>query len=107
MAKQTKVRQTCWYCETTFLASRSALGDHFPIPRRHGGMDAVPCCQQCHTLKDRTLLNDWNSEMIAKVMADFPKLSRETRLFLAKAVTLFQDALQEEKGQSKAPQAET
>ena len=50
-------------------------------------------------------MDDWNSKMIAKVMADFPKLSRETRLFLAKAVTLFQDALQKEKGQSKAPHA--
>jgi len=37
-------------------------------------------------------LDDWNGAMISKVVADFPKLSRETRIFLAKAITLFQDA---------------
>jgi hypothetical protein len=37
-------------------------------------------------------LEDWNVEMLAKVTADFPKLSRETRLFLGKVLALFMDA---------------
>jgi hypothetical protein len=32
-------------------------------------------------------------EWIEKVIADFPQMSRETRIFLAKAVTLFARAL--------------
>lgn len=39
------------------------------------------------------LLQDWNVEMYGKVIADFPALSRETRIFLAKAINIVQDAL--------------
>ena len=85
---------TCWYCDCTYSISKSAVGDHFPIPKRHGGLDTVPCCQQCHSLKDRIKLEDWSNAMIFKVVADFPKLSRETRIFLAKSIALFQDANQ-------------
>jgi len=87
-----RVHRTCVYCDSVYSVSRSAVGDHFPIPKRLGGLDTVDCCQQCHSLKDRIKLEDWNTAMISKVSADFPKLSRETRIFLAKAITLFQDA---------------
>ena len=30
--------------------------------------------------------------MFGKIAADFPKFNRETRIFLAKAIALFQDA---------------
>jgi hypothetical protein len=36
-------------------------------------------------------LGDWNFEMVGKVLADFPKLSRETRIFLAKCIVAIQD----------------
>ena len=87
-----RVHRTCVYCDCAYSTSRSAPGDHFPIPKRHGGTATVDCCVQCHSLKDRMKLDDWNGAMISKVVADFPKLSRETRIFLAKAITLFQDA---------------
>lgn len=90
-SKDTK-HQTCFYCDRTFVTSRSAVGDHFPIPRRHGGTETVPCCQTCHSLKDRISIGSWNLEMINKVAADFPKMSCETRLFLAKCMLVLQDS---------------
>jgi hypothetical protein len=87
-----RVHRTCVYCDSVYAVSRSAAGDHFPVPKRLGGTQTVDCCQQCHSLKDRIPLDYWNSAMLSKVFADFPRLSRETRIFLAKAVTTFQDA---------------
>jgi hypothetical protein len=87
-----RVHRTCVYCDCVYSVSRSAPGDHFPVPMRHGGIDTVDCCRECHSLKDRINLDNWSTAMLSKVAADFPKLSRETRIFLAKAITLFQDA---------------
>jgi hypothetical protein len=86
-----RIQKTCFYCDSIYSTSRSAPGDHFPVPKRHGGAECVPCCQQCHSLKDRMKLGDWNFEMVGKVIADFPKLSRETRIFLAKCMVAVQD----------------
>lgn len=87
-----RIHETCFYCDATFSISCSAVGDHFPVPKRHGGNETVPCCKECHSLKDRIKLDDWNSIMLGKIAADFPKFNRETRIFLAKAIALFQDA---------------
>ena len=87
-----RIHQECFYCDATFVTSRSAQGDHMPIPQRHGGIATVPCCSECHSLKDRIGLADWSPAMLGKVCADFPKLSRETRLFLGKCMALFSDA---------------
>ena len=35
-------------------------------------------------MKDRFGFDDWPEDWVEKVIADFPKLSRETKLFLAK-----------------------
>jgi hypothetical protein len=82
--------KTCFYCDA--LVSGAGKGDHFPVPDRHGGAETVPCCQSCHDMKDRFQISDWPVEWISKVIADFPALSRETRIFLAKAISLFSDA---------------
>ena len=87
-----RAHRTSVYCDCVYSTSRSALGDHFPIPKRYGGTATVDCCVQCHSLKDRIQFDDWNGAMINKICTDFPKLSRETRIFLAKAITLLQDA---------------
>lgn len=91
MSKNSEHR-TCFYCDAIYVTSKSSPGDHFPIPQRYGGTEVVPCCRECHSLKDRIGLGDWNMAMAAKVIADFPKLSRETRIFLAKAMCAVQDA---------------
>lgn len=85
-------KKTCFYCDAIFTISSSAPGDHFPVPKRLGGTATVPCCRECHSLKDRIGLGDWSWPMIAKVLNDFPKLSRETRIFLAKTMCILQDA---------------
>jgi hypothetical protein len=85
--------RTCFYCECTYTTARSSVGDHFPVPQRAGGIDTVPCCRSCHDLKDRIPLGSWNAEMLNKVIADFPKLRRETRIFLAKILSLMPDIL--------------
>lgn len=85
-------KQTCLYCDATYVVSRTAPGDHFPLAKRHGGSDCVPCCRECHSLKDRLRLDEWNPLMINKVCADFPRLSRETHIFLAKCIDSLNEA---------------
>jgi len=89
--------ETCFYCDCIFSISKTAIGDHFPVPDRYGGTDCVSCCVQCHSLKDRMNVGDWNSVMMGKVIADFPKLSRETRIFLAKALVAIQDVNEQQR----------
>jgi hypothetical protein len=83
--------QTCFYCETTFSTSRTAVGDHFPVPERNGGTRTVPCCVTCHNAKDNLSVLDWNGDMMASVIADFPKLSAHTRIFLARILAVMTD----------------
>ena len=97
------IKKTCFYCDAIYVVSRSAPGDHFPVSKRHGGIATVPCCRECHSLKDRIKLDDWNGAMIAKVVNDFPKMSRETRIFLAKALCAVQDVNDEQRKQQETP----
>lgn len=46
----------------------------------------MPCCITCHDMKDRYSLDNWPVEWSFAIMTDFPKLSRETRLLLAKMI---------------------
>lgn len=55
----------------------------------------VPCCQSCHDMKDRFSLENWGAEWQAAIIADFPKVSRETRIFLAKVIRLAAEAIKE------------
>jgi len=87
--------QTCIYCETVFTTSPSAVGDHFPVPARNGGTVTVPCCSTCHNAKDNLNIADWGPEMMSSVIADFPKLSPHTRIFLARTLALITDLQRE------------
>lgn len=93
MAKSRSLTKKCFYCDQIFAVSRSAIGDHFPIPNRYGGELAVPCCHTCHSLKDRIPLKEWPVELLAAVINDFPNMKRETRIFMAKTIALMCDAL--------------
>jgi len=85
------MNDTCFYCGA--LVSGKGHGDHFPIPARAGGVDVVPCCESCHDMKDRFNLDAWPMDWISAVVSDFPNLSRETRLFLAKVIDLAADCM--------------
>lgn len=69
-------------------AVQLSTGDHFPVPADCGGTQTVDCCESCHDMKDRFSFDKWPVEWTAKILADFPKLSRETRIFLARATAL-------------------
>ena len=81
----------CFYCEG--LVSTKGRGDHFPLPKRHGGTHTVPCCESCHDMKDRFALHDWPTAWISIVLEQWPSFRRETRLFLAKVLCLCADTL--------------
>jgi len=83
-ASKGKVYLDCFYCDCVFSTSKDSHGDHFPIPKQFGGTETVPCCQSCHDLKDRIPLTEWTTTMFARVVTEFPKFNRETRLYLAK-----------------------
>jgi hypothetical protein len=84
--------------------SGNGKGDHFPLPLRNGGDVTVPCCVSCHDMKDRYPLNVWPLEWILKVVQDFPNLSRETKIFLAKAMFLYSDGLRRRNEHEVAPE---
>jgi hypothetical protein len=81
----------CVYCGG--LVGTRGVGDHMPIPRRNGGTETVPACMSCHDMKDRFTLEKWPLDWWLKVMADWPKMSRETRIFLAKTAAALTDAM--------------
>lgn len=86
-----RVRKKCFYCGA--ILRQATEYDHFPVPQSAGGSILVPTCVSCHDMKDRTRPRDWPEEWVARVIDDFPKYSRETRLFLAIAMRLFADTL--------------
>ena len=85
MAKEQ--HKVCFYCGA--LVGGNGAGDHFPLPKSCGGDLTVPCCLSCHDMKDRFILSDWPVEWVEKVVGDFPKLSRETKIFLAKVLRVY------------------
>jgi hypothetical protein len=78
--------ENCFYCKS--MINPNAVGDHFPFPKQSGGEITVPCCESCHDMKDRFNLKDWPNEWLYAVVKDFPKMSRETKIFLAKAISI-------------------
>lgn len=79
-------KRLCFYCNA--IVGPGSEEDHFPLPFSVGGTEAVPCCQPCHNMKDRYSLDDWPIEWVQAIIADFPKLNRETRLFLARTMRI-------------------
>ena len=43
-------------------------------------------------MKDRFNIDNWPTEWLGVVLQDFPKLSRETRIFLAKSIRITVEA---------------
>ena len=96
LATETEIKRDydqCFYCDGLVRRSSKLSGDHFPIPKRHGGTIIVPCCQSCHDMKDRFDIYQWPAEWLPVIINDFPNLNRETRIFLAKALALVTDTL--------------
>lgn len=90
----------CFYCNGVVTES-SSKGDHFPLPKRNGGFDTIPICTSCHDMKDRISFDRWNPDWIAHVISDMQYVSRETKLFFAKSLSLISDAIEQKKGEIK------
>jgi hypothetical protein len=100
MPRKKASRQACFYCGA--LVTKNLTGDHFPIPFNAGGVAIVPCCISCHDMKDRFTLGSWPAEWVEQIAADFPKLNRETRLFLAKCLRLHAEVTERKYGRNPA-----
>jgi len=87
-------RTKCFYCDA--LITKNLSGDHFPVPLNAGGVAIVPCCVTCHDMKDRFNFDSWPQEWVDRIVTDFPKLNRETRLFLAKSLRLHAETIKDE-----------
>jgi hypothetical protein len=90
MPKPAHEFEHCYYCGATLLEG-SFQRDHFPIPERAGGTLTVPACLPCHDMKDRLRFDQWNPELIAEMMDDWPKLGRASRLMIAKFLAIHAD----------------
>lgn len=91
--KHDKFGAECAYCGALVRADSREM-DHMPIPHRHGGQDVVPCCLSCHDMKDRFILRDWPVAWKAIVEKEFPKLSRETKIWLVKVLAHGADVIE-------------
>ncbi len=76
-------KKVCFYCNA-LVSQSSGVGDHFPIPKRNGGLETVPCCLSCHDMKDRYSFGDWPVEWLAKLLQNFPNFNYETKILMAK-----------------------
>ena len=88
----------CFYCGAP--VRDNVEYDHFPIPKACGGEQVIPCCISCHDMKDRFPMSEWPPEWIDKIIDDFPYLSRETKLFLAKSMKLYSEYIDSNKNRS-------
>lgn len=100
----------CFYCGAFTIGSKNtAEGDHFPVPARLGGILTVRACVTCHSMKDNFRLDDWSVNYLLQVskalLDDLPKLSRDSRIILAKFLQLFMD-LMFERGRLKLNESE-
>ena len=86
----------CFYCDTP-ISPGEFQRDHFPVPKRHGGMATVIACKNCHSLKDRIPFDRWPS--VEAVVESFAGLERTdwaampplTRLAVAKMISMILD----------------
>lgn len=89
----------CHYCGQAVLEKHSR-GDHWPVPKRYGGTATVPCCQPCHKAKDTLSLTNWDKEWLNIIFRDWPTLSREMKLFIAKLYDFCLDLYADEHNES-------
>jgi hypothetical protein len=64
----------CVYCDA-MLATRHEH-DHMPVPKRARGEVSVPVCLNCHDLKDRSDVRDWDADRFQAELASAPPLAR-------------------------------
>ena len=53
----------CHYCSMPLSPVRAHEHDHFPMPRHAGGRETVSACVNCHDLKDRVPIGQWDATL--------------------------------------------
>jgi len=84
--------KTCFYCGG--LVNEDCEYDHLPLFGELGGPKPLPCCNNCHRMRNRYTVGEWPVEWISKVIEDFSKFSRETKLFWAKLMRVYAERQQ-------------
>ncbi len=82
--------QTCSYCGVVIPSARLDM-DHFPIPGRCGGTTTARACIVCDDLTDPLAMRHMPIKVMAAVMEDFQKLSRYSRICIAKVLVMGAD----------------
>lgn len=82
---------TCYICASK-LRNRGEM-DHFPLPKRHGGMVVMPICVNCHDDKDRRQFKLDDDDGFNAALGLWNKASTEERIVLAKIYTLLLDSM--------------
>ena len=80
--------QKCFYCRSYM---RRHEHDHAPFPNRHGGVETVCACLNCHDLKDRTALKDWPLDLTVKAFQALEQAPHPARLLFAKMIAIHLD----------------
>jgi hypothetical protein len=81
----------CFYCEN--LLSVRHEHDHFGQAARHGGKATVCACINCHDLKDRNPLSQWDaSTALLAFVGLIKKADTMEKIVLSKLVDLWSDA---------------
>lgn len=79
---------TCLCCGSEGYSEQQ----HWPVPRRHGGVQTIPLCISCHDAADRLKLNEWELHNAADgFLSMWDQLSVDGRLLLMRVVAVFQD----------------
>ena len=79
---------SCFYCDMPLSGQHEH--DHAPLPDDCGGKGKVPCCINCHNLKDR---EPFNMNHLVGMLKLWPRLSPIERITLMKLVALAHRAM--------------
>lgn len=75
--------ERCYVCKS--IVAPKHEHDHFPVPKRMGGEAVLCICVNCHTIKDRMGLAEWNPSTAFTALAGlWEKATTDERMMLAK-----------------------
>jgi hypothetical protein len=82
MARTKPEFSRCYICDRSVITYER---DHFPAPRSLGGDVVMDICRDCHDMKDRIPLANWDPAVaFPAFMGLWTKSNPEERLLLAK-----------------------
>lgn len=80
--------RSCFACHQLLPVKRMEM-HHFPIPKRHGGDQAIWLCLACHDFVDRIRIGKWPDQFIHNGIY----ANKESKLLLLKLWSLYTDLI--------------